>query len=164
MAYVDSARFLRRPLALALLLLIMAALLLTGCSLPGSGEAEYEQEMKLVQSDITKASQAVSQMEPTASASDRAKIINEQAEAFEAAADRADKLTPPSKGKAAHDKLVKALNDYVGVLEKLSVATANDDSDSYTTLLGESGPIVDDLQDASRELKEAGIDFTPGAE
>lgn len=142
-------------------LLVAASLVLVaGCGGGGLSKDEYEQEMRTVASDITKASTEVASMQADAKPAERAAIIQRQGKLLAAAADKADGIDPPEDAKSAHDDFVTALHAYAKLLDELADASKSAKATQrQAALLSDAGEEVDRLTRASNELAKAGYTF-----
>lgn len=149
-----TARSIRVPALLALALVALA-----GCG-GGASKDEYQEQMRGVGADISKASEQVAAMKPDAPAAQRAKTIRAQGALLAKAADKADDVEPPSDASEAHDEFVDALRAYAKILDQLADASASSkNAERQAALLGEAGTEVDRLTAASSDLRDAGYDF-----
>lgn len=142
-----------RALAAAAAVSLFAA----GCGSGGGGnEDDYRTGLHRVGTDISKASTAVANLKPDAPDEDRAAAIDKQADAFSAAAKRADALEPPADARKDHATIVKELRVYATALHHLSDATLSNDSTDDTAAYSEAGEAAQKLNEASRRLDKLG--------
>ena len=147
-------------LACLVLLTALSAALAAGCGDSGLSKDDYEQEMRTVASDITKASTEVSSMQADAKPAERAAVIKRQGALLADAADKAGDIAPPEDAKSAHDDFVEALHAYAKILDKLAEASkSTKDTQEQAALLGDAGKEVDRLTTASNKLAKAGYTF-----
>lgn len=138
---------LRAALALAL------AFVVTGCGGSDEGE-EYEAGLKRVQAQLEEASDASQAAAGDVEDEQRRAALAEAQEAMERAADTAESLDPPADVRDAHDDLTTALRDYAELFGKIASTPAEDPS--VSELYGEAGKIVERLETANGEIREAG--------
>ena len=143
------------------LLIAMCVALAAGCGGGGgTSKDDYEQDMRSVATDITKASTEVSSMKADAPPAERALTIKRQGELLANAADKADDIQPPEDAKAAHDDFVTALRAYAKILDKLADASkSTKTTQQQAALLSDAGVQVDRLTKASNKLSKAGYTF-----
>ncbi|MCW2962282.1 MAG: hypothetical protein JWM90_2669 [Thermoleophilia bacterium] len=140
---------------------LLAVLLAAGCG-GGPNKDDYEAGLRGVQAHLDDAKKASDKASGELDADKRNAAIRDQDAALKAAAAAADKLDPPEDAEKANAKFVKALGAYADLFGKL--VEANGDSEQEAALVGEAGPIVDDLQEANTALAKAGYKATSDKE
>ncbi|MCW2950049.1 MAG: hypothetical protein JWN41_1062 [Thermoleophilia bacterium] len=155
MRTVEDLRTNRHRAVFRGLFVVALSALITACG--GVDSGAYQAGMRSVGTQISKASSAVADLPPNATPAQRVAAIRAQQAAIADAAQRAAKLTPPSKAARDHENLVSALEDYAALLGKL--ADASHDAAQQTKLLGQAGDIVKRLSTASNHLEKAGYSF-----
>lgn len=140
---------------------LLAALVAVGCG-GGANKDDYEAGLRGVQAHLDDAKKASDKASGELDADKRNAAIRDQNAALKQAASAADALEPPEDAEQANTKFVKALRAYAKLFDRL--VEANGDSAKEAALVGEAGPIVDDLQEANTALAKAGYKATSDEE
>lgn len=142
----------RRARLLATIPLALA-LLVAGCG-GGDEAADYEAGLERVQAQLAEASDASQAAAGDVAAPKRRAALSEAQEAMAKAADTAESLDPPADVEDAHEQLATALRDYAELFGR--IASTPPDDPAVSQLYGEAGEIVERLEEANAEIREAG--------
>lgn len=141
------------------ILAVLVALVATGCGGGADGE-EYEAGLARVQSQLAEASDASQGAAGDVEPAERREALREAQAAMARAADTAEELDPPSDVRDAHEELADALRDYAELFGR--IASTPPDDPSVSQLYGKAGEIVERLESANGEIREAGYSVRPG--
>ncbi|MCW2956288.1 MAG: hypothetical protein JWO69_1157 [Thermoleophilia bacterium] len=147
-----------RRITMTLLMLVASSLLLVACGGDEPTKSEFEDGLREVQNHLDDANKASVEASGEVDGAKRTAAIRDQGAALTAAADAADELEAPEDVEKHAAKFQKALRDYATLFDKL--VAADGDSQKEAELLGDAGPIVDDLTAANKAIDEAGYQAT----
>jgi hypothetical protein len=154
----------RRLVAFALVL----ALALVGCGGDDGGTSKQDYAKSLGETGQTLQQTFSDILAQTGSGSSNKQTgdrLERGAKALDDAADRFDKIDPPSDAKSAHAKLVEGLHDLADVFRKGAESARKNDTKSLTsTLQGlATSEGVKKITEAQKELEAKGITVTTTA-
>lgn len=149
------------PRILVYLLALAALVAVVGGCAGDDGAEEYEQGLARVQRHLDDASEASRESGDATDVEVRREKLGEAHEAIAAAAREAESLDPPDDARDPHQRFTEALRDYADLFDRLARLDANDPGE--TELYSEAGEITKRLDEASRDLKEAGYEVNEDA-